>query len=449
MVSGDRKLRAACDRCHELKNRCTRTGGPESRCDRCERLDIDCVYNTTARMGRPRVSENQKGVTSDSHSHARHSKRRAVQPGKQRGATAVPLPVDPIDPASADAAAAAYNRSGCAGPRSGPDSGPGPGGHGNLEPVSGLPLLLPEVIPGDNLNWDLGMYSPDFAYPAHDDPTGEHSHGHAHQEYHQVENPRNQSKAVSDFSDSGLGTSEQGTASTARITGADELLRLQSHLSNLLTCASESSTGQKPALDKVLMACKELLELLPVPDYRPGSDCNTASNSGTETEVSFAIASVNAGHPDCCHGFGEPTQIGGGPFNPPRINYITILQVATLYAYALQLLDIAVDNLKTRAGNLAPISLGTFNLASQPAMSTSVGAYMISSMVHQLRDAISLLMPEYQHQKGSPPPHISSPRSGLGAVAAAANNSIQAAVDMVSEKEASLLEKSAQVMINP
>ncbi|PYH37828.1 Zn(II)2Cys6 transcription factor domain-containing protein [Aspergillus neoniger CBS 115656] len=431
MVSGDRKLRAACDRCHELKNRCTRTGGPDSRCDRCERLNIDCVYSTTGRMGRPRVSENQKGVTSDSHSHARHSKRRAFQPGKQRGATAVPLPVDPNDPVCTDAAAAAHNISGCASPRSGPDSGRGPGGHGNLEPVFGLPLLFPEVIPGDNLNWNLGI------------------NGHAHQEHHQAQNPQNQSKAVSDFSDSGLGTSEQGTASTARITSADELLRLQSHLSNLLTCASESPIGQKPALDKVLMACKELLELLPVPDYRPGSDYSTASNSGTETEVSFAIASVNAGHPDCCHGFGEPTQIGGGPFDPPRINYITVLQVATLYAYALQLLDIAVDNLKTRAGNLAPISLGTFNLASQPAMSTSVGAYMISSMVHQLRDAISLLMPGYQHQKGSPPPHILSPRSGLGAVAAAANNSIQAAVNMVSEKEASLLEKSAQVMTNP
>ncbi|KAE8163275.1 hypothetical protein BDV40DRAFT_311847 [Aspergillus tamarii] len=439
MVSGDRKLRAACDRCHELKNRCTRTGGPQRRCDRCERLDIDCVYNITARMGRPRVSrpasENQKGALSDSHSHARHSKRRAVQPGNQRGATTVPPPVDHVDPAcaTAAAAAAAHDRSGCAGPRCGSESGPGPGGHGNLEPVSGLlhPLLLSEVIPGDNLNWDLGI------------------HGLAYQACHQVESPRHQSKAVSDFSDSGLKTSEQGTAPTARITDADELLRLQSHLSNLLTCASRSPTAHQPALDKVLIACKELLELLPVPDYRPDSGYSTANNSETKTGAPFASASVNVGHPDRCHGIGEPTQIGGGPFDPPRTTYITVLQVATLYAYALQLLDLAVDNLKTRDGNLALISLGTSNLASQPAMSTSVGAYMVSSMVHQLRDAVNHLMPGYQHQKRSPPPHVSSTPSGLKTRAAAANNSIQAAVNMVSEKEAALLEKSSQVMINP
>ncbi|RHZ55503.1 Zn(II)2Cys6 transcription factor domain-containing protein [Aspergillus thermomutatus] len=393
MMNGERKLRAACDRCHELKNRCTRTGGPESRCDRCERLDIDCVYNTSARMGRPRVSrpvsENQKGA----HSHARHSKRQA---GNR--ATAVPLPVDHVDLASA------HDRSGGAGP-----SGFGPGSPGNLEPVLGLldPVLLPAVIPGDNVNWDLGLYSPDFAHPAHDDPTGGHGHGHGHRY-----------KGVSDFSDSDLGTSEKGTVPIAK-----ELLRLQFHLSNLLTGASESP--HQPALDEVMMVCKELLELLPVPAR---SDYSTASNSGTGTgPPPFTPASVNAGHPDP---IGEPTQRGGGP----RINYITVLQVATSYAYALQLLDLAVDNLKTRAGNLALVSLGTFNLASQPAMSTSVGAYMISSMVHQLRDAISLLTPQ-----GPPPPHVSS---------AAANNSIQAAVDMVSEKETSLLEKLAQVMIN-
>jgi hypothetical protein len=49
------KLRAACNRCHDLKNRCVRTGGPDSRCYRCERLNIDCVYRTNSRTGRPRA----------------------------------------------------------------------------------------------------------------------------------------------------------------------------------------------------------------------------------------------------------------------------------------------------------------------------------------------------------------------------------------------------------
>jgi len=52
--SREGKLRAACDRCHDLKNRCIRIGGPDSRCGRCERLDIDCVYQKSSRMGRPK-----------------------------------------------------------------------------------------------------------------------------------------------------------------------------------------------------------------------------------------------------------------------------------------------------------------------------------------------------------------------------------------------------------
>jgi hypothetical protein len=296
------------------------------------------------------------------------------------------------------------------------------------------------------MNWDLGLYSPDFAHPDHDDPTGgegpERGHGHAHQEYHQLESLPHRYKGVPNFSDFDLETSEKGTVPIVKATGADELLRLQFHLSNLLTDASGSPTGHQPALDEVMMVCKELLELLPVPARRSGSDDSTASNSGTGTGPQFTPASVNAGHPDPCDGIGETGQRGGGPYGPLRINYITVLQVATSYAYLLQLLDLAVDNLKTRAGNLALVSLGTFNLASQPTMSTSVGAYMISSMVHQLRDAISLLTPEYRLQQGPPPP------SGLRAAAAAANNSIHTAVDMVSEKETSLLEKLAQVMID-
>jgi hypothetical protein len=199
-------------------------------------------------------------------------------------------------------------------------------------------------------------------------------------------------------------------------TGMDELLRLQCHLSNLLTGASESATPHQPALDEVMMACKDLLELLPGRQ----SDCSGPSTPGRPQD-------------NPCH----------AALDPLRINYIAVLQVATSYAYALQLLDLAVDNLKTRAGDLALVSLGIFNLASQPAMSTSVGAYMISSMVHQLRDAISLLTPEH---RGRPSPHVSS--TG-GFQAATTTNSIQAAVNMVHEMETSLLEKLSQVMNSP
>lgn len=54
------KLRAACDRCHQLKNRCARSSKHESRCDRCVRLDIDCLFRPNARMGRPRGQRRQQ-----------------------------------------------------------------------------------------------------------------------------------------------------------------------------------------------------------------------------------------------------------------------------------------------------------------------------------------------------------------------------------------------------
>ncbi|KAL4902780.1 hypothetical protein BDW74DRAFT_180479 [Aspergillus multicolor] len=417
-MNGERRLRAACDRCHELKNRCTRTSGAESRCDRCERLDIDCVYNTSARIGRPRTS--QKGA---SDSHARHSKRRVVQTENRRG-TAVPHPVDHVETVSAVPA-----------PTFGHD-GPGPGSPGDLEPVLGLldPVLLSE---GDNLNWDLGFYSRQLTHLAHDDPAG--GHGHDHYVCHPIEN-----RWVSDLSDSDPGASEKESGPVVMSIGADELLRLQSHLSNMLKSASEPSTGPQPALDEVMMACKDLLELLPMPVHRPSSDHNrNTANKTATTGPPLTPNSISAGPRQ--PGYDEPRQRQGGPFDPLRINYITVLQVATSYAYALQLLDLAVDHLKTHAGSLALVSMGIFNLASQPAMSISVGAYMISSMVHQLRDAISLLMPGQLQQEVPPLPHGLSPPPP----ATAANRSIQAAVNMISENEASLLEKLAQVMVNP
>ncbi|BCR97999.1 Zn(II)2Cys6 transcription factor domain-containing protein [Aspergillus luchuensis] len=437
-MNSERKLRAACDRCHELKNRCTRTCGPEARCDRCERLDIDCVYNTTARMGRPRlprpVSENHKGASSDGNSNARHAKRRAVQAETPRGTTAMQIPVARVDPASA--AAPAHNRSG----------GASSGNPDSVEPVVGFldPLLLQEAIPGDNLHWDMRLYSPDFAHVAQDDP----QHGYPHQRCQQMESMRHVSKGTSVLSDSGLGDSEQETVPFVKTAGAQELLRLQSHLSNLLACASGPHAENQPALDEVLVACKDLLELLPVSAARcPEPDLQTTSNGGTGTGTSCAPTGVNPEEPDGCRGICESTPKEGRLFDPLGVNYITVLQIATSYACVLQVLDLAVDSLMNQTGNLGPISMGSFNLPAQSAMSTSVGAYMISSMVRELRDAISLLMPGYQQQNG--PPRVATPHSGLRPSSSAGNSSIQAAVNMISEKEASLLEKLAQVMANP
>lgn len=79
------KLRAACDRCHELKNRCMRTRGPDARCDRCERLDIDCVYGVGARMGRPRIQRADKGKSGSKRSTAGDSSKKSSSKRKAEG----------------------------------------------------------------------------------------------------------------------------------------------------------------------------------------------------------------------------------------------------------------------------------------------------------------------------------------------------------------------------
>ncbi|KAF4764844.1 hypothetical protein N7455_004370 [Penicillium solitum] len=364
-------------------------------------------------MGRPRVFRPAHKTTSAGagDSHARHiAKRRAVRSGQQPTANTNLTPVehvDHVDPTSSET----------------PE---------NPEPILGLldPSLLPQgtyarnepalrewqvvqtkpwsAIPSENMDWYLQSYSSDFTNP----PNGDATVGHA-QSYNPVDPRHGYKGGVSDQPNSAMGMSEK--AIPVKI-GMDELLRLQCHLNDLLTGASESATPHQPALDEVMVACKDLLELLPGRQ----SDCSGPSTPGRPQDNS-------------CH----------ATLDPLRINYIAVLQVATSYAYALQLLDLAVDNLKPQAVNLALVSLGIFNLESQPAMSTSVGAYMVFNMVHQLRDAISLLTPEH---RGMPSPHVSP--TGVLQVATT-TNSIQAAVYMVHEMERSLLEKLSQVMNCP
>lgn len=411
--NGQGKLRAACDRCHELKNRCTRTGGSESRCDRCERLDIDCVYNTCAQMGRPRVFRPAHKSTSAGagDTHVRHiAKRRAARSGQQPTANTNLTPVEHVEHVD-------------------PTSSRTPK---NPEPILGLldPSLIPQgtyarnepalrdwqvaqnnpwlAIPSEDMDWYLQPYSSNFTNPPHDDPTVGHD-----QSYNPVDSQHGYKGGISDNANSAMGMSEK--AIPANI-GMDELLRLQCHLNDLLTGASESATTHQLALNEVMVACKDLLELLPGPQ----SDCSRPSTPGRSQDNS-------------CH----------AALDPLRINYIAVLQVATSYAYVLQLLDLAVDNLKPQAGNLALVSPGIFNLESPPAIRTSVRAYMVFNMVHQLRDAINLLTPEH---KGIPSPHVSP--IGMLQIATT-TNSMQAAVYMVHEMETSLLEKLSQVMNSP
>lgn len=84
-MANDAKLRSACDRCHDMKNRCTRSGGIESRCDRCERLDADCVYSKKSQVGRPRTRKQ------DATSAGGERTSRSRSPGTPTSSRLVPL----------------------------------------------------------------------------------------------------------------------------------------------------------------------------------------------------------------------------------------------------------------------------------------------------------------------------------------------------------------------
>lgn len=105
----DTRLRASCDRCHELKNRCARTSGPDSRCERCDRLDIDCVYSSSMRIGRP------PGQKSNSNKDRHRCDIQAQSPPPKRQARAwvrdsqAPLP-SPITPSSGVCAASSSSQ---------------------------------------------------------------------------------------------------------------------------------------------------------------------------------------------------------------------------------------------------------------------------------------------------------------------------------------------------
>ena len=51
-----KKLRSACDSCHQNKVRCS----GDTPCRTCENLDMQCVYSVSNRIGRPRGTKNKK-----------------------------------------------------------------------------------------------------------------------------------------------------------------------------------------------------------------------------------------------------------------------------------------------------------------------------------------------------------------------------------------------------
>ncbi|KAK2848542.1 hypothetical protein FQN49_005618 [Arthroderma sp. PD_2] len=93
--SSEPRLRSACNRCHAQKLRCLRSEGTEagSKCDRCRRASVPCVYSPPNRIGRPARS----GVTSatSSATSSRKEGRGSPRNPPQRSPPKSPQPQSP------------------------------------------------------------------------------------------------------------------------------------------------------------------------------------------------------------------------------------------------------------------------------------------------------------------------------------------------------------------
>ncbi|KAI1085702.1 hypothetical protein F5B20DRAFT_519381 [Whalleya microplaca] len=404
--NSDGKLRAACERCRDLKNRCTRTGDPDSRCDRCERLDIDCVYGTNARMGRPRISK--PALERSGSGRARLGEGSVRSPSFQSSRRTVH--VDLADPSSRN-------------------------GTENIHPMLDIldSALLPEVMYKEILDCDLPLYPTDFTQPTNDDPTIENANRAFHsdacnvtvQGFRQREEPEDFA-----YSDHGLGISREAIGSR---TGTDELLRLQCRLHNLLSLADEATTRDSPAVDEVLVACKDFLEIIQA--------TLAAQSHYSEFGVPFALPGRSPSQSS------DASYCGNQRARPNlrMSNCVTVLQVLTCYGYVLQLLEPIVDALASRTGDTGFISLGTFSLASQPAMSSYVAIHMVLGMINQLRDSIHLLASGYKElgkaSQRTQPFQASAADMVENVQTTITTNSIQIATSMVTEKETILVQR--------
>ncbi|KAI0169665.1 hypothetical protein GGR52DRAFT_573724 [Hypoxylon sp. FL1284] len=411
------KLRAACERCRELKNRCTRTGDVDSRCDRCERLDIDCVYATNARMGRPRCHRPTIERSGPSRSGAGVGER----PPKSRRSSSFQSSGRSVHLDQADSSSEA--------------------GSATLHPMLDIldSSLIPEVMYKDI---DIPMYQSDFSQHMNGSPTIENTtsayrpakcnvpvHGLHHQE-------EPESFAYPGY---GLGMSQKGigstpSTSTSTSTGADELLRLQCRLFNLMSITNEATLREPPAVDEILVACKDLLEII------QANLTNQTQGHLSETGGPFGFAGRPASQPPGESGPGDQRR----QRNQQMANCVTVLQVLTCYGYALQLLEPSIETLATRTGDLGFVSLGAFSLASQPAISSYVAVHMVLSMIHQLRDSIHLLASGFKELTSGAQRAQSfqaSPSDMMDNMPTATTSSIQMAIGMVSESEALLFQR--------
>lgn len=418
----EERLRAACDRCHELKNRCVRAGGPDSRCSRCERLDIDCVYRNVNRMGRPRTR-----------------------------ARPVPTPAQPLQsPESSDRDSEGFQQQ-------------QPGlmaddisSHGKMSMGSTMPstpnrtsndreaaiarewqpfeesppeimdLLTLAECADSHAEMDWNLSSVDLSL--HKSAGHEALHAMPPLEGIPAPNTAPASSNTRSMTPDHTSLSTATSTSEASMT-LDKLSSLQRQLHRLLHKSSEE--GIAGDIDEGLQAAKSFLELLQA-YYRclcPIGLSNFHSSHGdrdqTNTMPSLPLNSIHPNHRQ-------------------SLTLIVILQAMTCYSYLLEVLDRVIDSLRGQSNVPLPVSLGVFNLASQPELNQDVIFHIMLSMVQKVR-----LLIHGQGTDGCKKSHLSSFDSGGGGDSVphhcqSANPvaiSLPGMAELVQERERTLVEK--------
>ncbi|KAL0765250.1 hypothetical protein CaCOL14_011171 [Colletotrichum acutatum] len=362
-MANDTKLRSACDRCHDMKNRCTRSGGIESRCDRCERLDADCVYSKKSQVGRPRTRKQ--------------------------------------DASSAEVERTSRSRS------------PGTSTSSRLVPLEDAQDVRLETIPTD------GTLQFDFDNSTSSSSASGHAAAHFNQHFWDVDLSVNQTEAThchdsewqldaavfmansppygdnivaaASAQEDPVGLSTQNRNDTVSLNSSkgdvngttETLIRMQSQLQQLLF---DSSQETSPAVDEILGLTNHLLEIVQI---------QIQINSNTE----------------------QPAR---------QTNRITTLQIMTCYSYVVQLLHPIINATTRQQGtvsgsnlniHMAPqcpslslqhmlpasgpaagpprrgsrypvLHLGGFNLMSQPVLNEDVVQHMCRLIMRQLHMSI-------------------------------------------------------------
>lgn len=233
----------------------------------------------------------------------------------------------------------------------------------------------------------------------------------------------------------------------------DRLLQLQGRLHRILWAAD-----REPAADLVeesLEIIKTFLEILQAAVATQGrlpTDCGVALATTTMT-TGWPAGNSNETATEC-------TAVGG-PLKQqaavPTVNYITAQQALTCYSYMLLMLDRVISVLTSidygsatcrveGESSPAALSLGFFNLASQPALNVEVVLHLVLRMVQRLRVLIQVLVSgckDFADRSSTSPTSIVV--EGLREKGTPAATSIavasHAVADHVSERERLLVER--------